>query len=600
MSRELARTIARLAATSASRAAYLKACFDAIVRAFNSPYGSASVRLGAEIVEDSWHTGGTDPRFWQKPVEEILNETLHDARPIARQFSSRDARFRIAMISVVLRDIGGSMVGVFSLVLRVDDDAQAVLQRELVEAHAAQVMLGCARIEAVSDQPRVQAPSQELSKSAGYRTGTELAFALASSLRSRLGAEQAVIGWARGARVRVVSVSGLDEVSERASSVRLIRDAMGESVDRGEPIAVQGSEETGFRVHRLWHEQCGGSAVLSIPVPAGNDGALVVSLCRAGRLGFTPEEISGVTQLVLPYAPAFDLLDRASRSVVAHAAASVRGEFRTLFARGSWGKKLGAASAIAVVLWVAFGTMPYSISAATTVRPGEQRHVGAPFEGRLAAVLASPGDVVAEGDPLAEFDVSGLRVEREQVAAEVSIARIDEDRALAAASPAEAALARAERRRAEARLAEIDRRISLATVRAPIAGLVLSGDPRRRIGESLPVGEPLFEIADESEWTVEIEMPQHVAEELRPGKNGHFATNARPEVRSAIVLSRIKPEPEARSGKTVFLAEAALHDPEPWIKPGMEGTARVVLARRPVWWIASHRVIEHIRTNFWL
>lgn len=600
MSRELARTIAKLAGASTSRAAYLKACFAAIVRAFNSPYGSASVRFGAEVIEDYWHTGGTDPRFWQKPVEEILNESLQDARPIARQFSSRDARFRIAMISVILRDLSGSMVGVFSLVLRVDDDAQAVLQRELVESHAAQVMLGCARIEAASDQPRAQAPSQELSKSAGYRTGTELAFALASSLRNRLGCEHAVIGWARGARVRVVSVSGLDEVSERASSIRLIRDAMGESVDRGEPIAVQTGEETGFRVHRLWHEQCGGAAVLSVPVPAGNDGTLVVSLRRAGRMGFTPEEVSGVTQLVLPYAPAFDLLDRASRSVVSHAAAATRRECRTLLAPGGWGRKAGVAASLAAALWIAFGTLPYSVSAATTVRPAELRHVAAPFEGRLAAVLVSPGDAVTEGQAVAEFDVSGLRVEREQVAAEVAIAQIDEDRALAAVSPAEAALARAERRRAEARLAEIDRRIALATVRAPIAGRVLSGDPRRRIGESLPVGEPLFEIADESEWTVEIEMPQHVAEDLTLGKNGYFATSARPETSSAIVLSRIRPQPEVRGGKTVYLAEAALHNPEPWIKPGMEGTSRVVLARRPVWWIASHRVIEHIRTNFWL
>jgi hypothetical protein len=35
------------------------------------------------------------------------------------------------------------------------------------------------------------------------------------------------------------------------------------------------------------------------------------------------------------------------------------------------------------------------------------------------------------------------------------------------------------------------------------------------------------------------------------------------------------------------------------MRPGMEGSARIVVGKRPVWWIALHRGIDYIRYH-WL
>jgi hypothetical protein len=598
--REFARTVAALAGQTASGSAYLKAAFAEMVRLFRSPYGAVSVRLGPEVIEDAWHTGATDPRFWQGPVGEVLTESLHTGRSQARRFSSRDAQFQIAMVSVLLRDVSGAMVGVLSLVVRLEHESHAGLQRELVEAAAAQVMLGLARVESGGAGAGGDAPTNELSKASGYRSGTELAFALAASLRNRFGCEQAIIGFGRGATVKVIAVSGLDEVNERSAAVRLVRDAMGEAIDRGGPILADGVSEVRYRVHRAWHEQAGGRPVVSVPMPAGGDGTMVVSLRRAGGMPFSSEEVSSITELVLPYAPAFEMLDRATRSVLTHARSSLRAHAAGLIKPGSWGRKAGYAAFLAGSLWFGFGTLPHTVSASAVVTPSVSRSLSAPFEAQLVSVLASPGDEVQAGQVLAVLDTGGLRIERERVAAELAIAGINEDRAIAASLPSEAAQARAERRRAEARLAEIDRRLGLAQIAAPFSGRIAAGDLRQRVGEHLPVGEPMFEIVQDSGWTVEIAMPQRVAGDLREGQAGAFATSARPESQAAVVLERIRPVPEPLGGRTVYVAEASLLETMPWLKPGMEGSARIQLGQRRVWWLATHRVADYLRMNFWL
>ncbi len=598
--RRLSSEIARLAASAESGPTFIKQGCAAIIAAFQSPYGVVSVRLGSTIVEDYWHTGSTDPGFWKKPVEEVLNESLQHAQPIARQFSSKDARFRIGLVSVLLRDVTGSMIGVLSLVTRIDEEHQGPTQRELLEAIATQLALGLAVIESRSRTAPADAPSKELSKVAGYRSGVELAFALASSLRNKYGCDQVAIGFARGARARVISVSGLDEVSERAEAVRLIADAMGEALDRGAATVCQRGDHGGYRVHKNWHEQSGGVPVATVPLDAGDGSRLIAALRRAGDMPFRPDEIKQIETTLAPYAPAFEMLERANRSVVAHARVAARKQAVELVRPRGWGKKAAAVAALALAGWVVFGTLEHRVISNAVVMPAEQRHIAAPFAGQLAAVLVAPGDDVAEGQLLAELDRSALEVEREQLAAEIDIARLNEDRAIADGRPADAALARAERARATARLGEVDRRIELSSVRAPFTGRIVSGDLRRRVGETIPLGEPLFDIADTSAWTLEIEVPQRVAGEVRAGLTGEFATDARPETPSSFSLQRMSAMPETRGGASVYIAKADVADPERWYKPGMEGVARVAIGERRVWWIASHRVIDYFRMNFWL
>ena len=604
--RKVTALINDLAIRSESSAIFYKHAAAAIVHGFQSPYGAISARFGAEVVEDYWHTGTTDPNFWKKPVQDLMDASMREAQPMAQRFWAREAELQIAMISVLLRDVSGSLIGVFSIVVRCSHEHPASMYRELLESFAAQLAIGASRIEAASRAPEQAAPDASMSKAANYTSGVEMAFALVSSLRTKLGCEMAAIGTADGPRVRIQAVSGFDEVSERGEAARLMSDAMGEAIDRGKTIVYQPASrdaappDEGYRIHKRWHDKLGTSCLASIPIEAGDDTMMVVSLRRRVELPFNSEELNTIETLMKPFAPAFGLVERANRSLPAHAKRSVSKGVRQWLAPRAWGRKIVALCLLGAAAWVCFGTLDYTVSAPAVVRPAEARHIGTPSAGVLLSVHAMAGDLVKEGQLLAVFDDTDLQMQRSQLLSELRIAKINENRAISESNGVDVELARAEQDLILARLQEVDRQIEQTKVVAPFSGQILTGDLRPRIGETMALGTPMFEIAKLDAWTVNVEMPQRSAADLKAGRVGTFAPNARPEEVSPLQLTRIQPVARPVSGKTVYITEAELQDVHDWMKPGMEGMARVSFGKRPVWWVATHRLTDYFRTNFWL
>ena len=74
--RKITSLINDLAIRSESASAFYKHAAAAIVHGFQSPYGELSARFGAEVVEDYWHTGTTDPNFWKKPVRDLMDASI--------------------------------------------------------------------------------------------------------------------------------------------------------------------------------------------------------------------------------------------------------------------------------------------------------------------------------------------------------------------------------------------------------------------------------------------------------------------------------------------------------------------------------------------
>jgi hypothetical protein len=84
------------------------------------------------------------------------------------------------------------------------------------------------------------------------------------------------------------------------------------------------------------------------------------------------------------------------------------------------------------------------------------------------------------------------------------------------------------------------------------------------------------------------------------GLRGAFASYARPEDVREFRVSRVLAGAEVRDSRNVYVAEAEIGALADWMRPGMDGVAKVRIGRRPVWWIALHRVIDYLRINLWL
>ena len=113
-------------------------------------------------------------------------------------------------------------------------------------------------------------------------------------------------------------------------------------------------------------------------------------------------------------------------------------------------------------------------------------------------------------------------------------------------------------------------------------------------------GEPVFQCADRSGWMLEREAPEWAVPEMSQGLVGRFACHARPEQPSSMVVGRCRPISEVRDGRNIYVVEAGFESTASWIRPGMEGVARINLGERRVWWVASFRVIDYLRLHFWL
>src|SRR5690606_4574056 len=137
-------------------------------------------------------------------------------------------------------------------------------------------------------------------------------------------------------------------------------------------------------------------------------------------------------------------------------------------------------------------------------------------------------------------------------------------------------------------------RIERATLRAPISGVVASGDLRDRIGGAVRLGEPLVEIAEVSGLRATLPLPDAQIVDAHAGQRGELAVVSRPEERIRFTIESIDPVAEVVDGRNVFRARATLEGGAglEWLRPGMEGVARAHVGERAYGWIWTRRFVN--------
>lgn len=600
--------IVELARDSRATHAYFSKALGVIARTLGSPYAVVHLQYGSEIVDDEHHSGAADPAFWRSACQQLLTETISEGRALVRVLGARGAALRIMQLSAPVVSPQGAPIG--ALVVVAPADGADARQSLAFLSSLTALMAYCAEFvhaapQSVSTDAR--GSEQALARAAELDSPAELAFSLTNALRNKLGCEQVSLGLVSGRGVRLLSISGLDDVRSRSPGVALVRSAMEECLDLGAVVTcgpeggwVADGQPAAYRLHKAWHDAARAAAVASIPLHVGGRCVAIVSLRRSGPESFGVDEISRVRSSVEPFAAALLLLRDARRGLAQHAIDALRRTVASLLAPGAWGRRVALVAGLAAAAWVAFGTMQYDVAAPCRVAPAVVRHVTAPFDGVLTAVHADPGARVSAGDVLCTLDVEELQIERDELRAEALVSERARQVALASAKPVDARLEESRGQVIAARLAAVERRIAAAAIRSPVDGVIVSGDLRVRLSGAMRRGEPLFEVAPVDGWRIEIDAPQWAAGDIERGQAGLFSGNARPDDQQPLRVTRIAPTTASRGGRSVYVVEADFAGPHPpWVKAGMEGVARVSVGRRPVWWLATHRVLSYAHQQFW-
>ena len=607
---DLCRALRDAASTCASMESFYRSAFDLIVTTFDVPSGALRVDLRSGVVDDQVFRTSGDPEPWKQLCHSLLFKVASDGVPRARMVWSLEREHRFAAMAMPLGETCKAVSGALAIVVPCEQPALA--EAKLRELRAIVSLTDTLAINIGSQQPVARNAGARhavtsAARAASYQSLHEFSFAIVNNLKNKFGLEQVALGRVGRNRVRLLCISGFDDLYPRSPGTRHIEQAMEECVDAGHIVCYQTevawsgrSAATGHRIHRQWHDASGNAAVASIPIIDAGRCVAVLSLRHADGRPFDRSQLEKIEEMVTPLAGGLVLLERAERTLVRHVTDQLQGVVHGTLVRGAYVRKAALLAVMLFGLWLAFGTQSYQVSIPCEVVPSEVRHITAPFQGTLASAGVKPGDKVRAGTVIARFDTTDLQIELDRIESERRIAELDLARAMALHDVESAGRARARVAIAQSQADLIAWKIDRSVIRAPVDGVILDGKLAPRVGDVMDRGEPLVRMAPDNDWSVRIYAPEFAVVHLRKGQQGYFTTQARPDTSQAIVIERIGGSTDIVNGKNVFAVESRVRGgTPPWVRAGMRGVARVDTGRRAVWWVWAHRICDHIRLQLW-
>jgi cobalt-zinc-cadmium efflux system membrane fusion protein len=209
-------------------------------------------------------------------------------------------------------------------------------------------------------------------------------------------------------------------------------------------------------------------------------------------------------------------------------------------------------------------------------RPASLTEVRALVPGVIDRVLVREGMPVGRGAAIAQLRDIEIRSARSAAAAAV----LASERAAAlAASRGDAAEERLERLRGETlrqEVALLDEELAAATIRSPIAGVVLTPRPEERVGSHLDAGDLMVTVGRTDSLELEFGIDQREIGRVEVGDEVRLRVDAMPQRTFAGRVTSLGPLPTDSAEQVTFPVRAAVANPDGLLRPGMAAYARVL------------------------
>ncbi len=424
--------------------------------------------------------------------------------------------------------------------------------------------------------------------------------ALCDRTQAATRASRCGVGFLARGTVALRAVSHAERIDRKTADALRIEEAMNECFDQSIEVhhPPRGSRPVVSRAAAELAGQTGAGAVMSFPLRAGDD--IVGVFTIESEEALPDEAIASVRVLLDLVTPRIAHLRSTDRWFGARAAGWLRGLAAAVIGpRHTWAKLAAICGAVLILVSLTV-RIELRVPADAEVRAVERAEVSAPFAGRVRSVFVEVGDRVDEGEPLIALDTSEQRLriaaqqaEADRLRASEGAARVSGD--LAAERDAQLAAAAI-----EARISQLQSELERATPRAPLAGVVRTGDWSQRVGSPVELGAPLFEITAESELRIDVFVREADANLIQTGDAGGFAAASAPGVRTPFTVERVMPFVEDRAGKRVVRVRGTLRSPPEWVTPGMSGVVRIDTGRATIAHALTRRVVDWLRLRVWV
>jgi Barrel-sandwich domain of CusB or HlyD membrane-fusion len=428
------------------------------------------------------------------------------------------------------------------------------------------------------------------------------AAAVVNQLALVLPCERVSLALYGGGRLRIVAISGAADVREKHNAVLRIGAAMAEALDQRLAIVhplPSGASPAITLAHQELSQSNSQVAIYTVPVATRHE--MLGALLFERRGGFDTPALEAAKDAAMFVGPLLALKQRADDSVGHRVAQALRPSVRRPFGGAPFA--LGRAAAALTVVGVAVLSMvpvTHRVVAPARVEGAVQQVIAAPVAGFVGAVAVRPGATVKAGDVLLSLDTRELTLERDKWAAEMSQLDKQYREALSKDEAAPIMIARAKLEQAQSQHDLAVRQLERSTLRAPMDGVVMSGDLTQAIGMPLERGQELMTIAPDKGWRIVAEVEE---QEIAPVQGGQpaqvlFAAVAGAEpVRFAV--ARVAPVATQAEGKNVFEVEGAPEGAAQGLRAGMRGVARIEVGERALGAIWFERAQHAWRRLAW-
>jgi hypothetical protein len=433
------------------------------------------------------------------------------------------------------------------------------------------------------------------------------ALALTNELAEQFACESVSLVWRAREGMRLRAISHAEKIERRTEASALIEECGQEAITQGTEVSWPGNDRAVAHAHGQYAALAQPGHLISFPMietaPDGKTRGLgAITLERQSRPFSAAEQWALRMHCEMVQVPLANLHQdtrwlpvRLGRAVLP----SIPKVFRP---QSGAGRKLFLA-ALAIVAGIMLIPVPFNVTGTAVLKTDATAAVGAPFDGYVQSSSLILGDEVTTGQALFTLSDTELVLERSTLLAELAQSNREAEIRRSVGQLSEMQIAQAKAEEVIARLLQVDQRLSAATAIAPIDGVVVDGEPAKKIGEAVRRGEPVVTIAALSSLYVEAAVSERDLSFLEHGQPARLTLLARPKERFGFSVDRIIPAAAVQDADNVFPIRMAEVDenaaPPQWWLPGMTGVAKISAGKKPIGWIATRRINDYLRLLLW-
>jgi multidrug resistance efflux pump len=426
--------------------------------------------------------------------------------------------------------------------------------------------------------------------------------AVVNELARQLACERVTIGFRDGLEMHVTAMSNTASLDDRANLVRAVAAAMNEAVDQDQCVVLPADDnkhDVLAHAHEQLCAQFAATAVCTAPFSGNGDVLGALTFERNRKRAFDGPTLALCEIVAAVVGPILQIKRDAQQPGLVKLRNAWRRQLAKLTGRGHLSLKFGVLAVAGLALFLAFARGDYCVDAEATLEGTVQRVVVAPFDGYVAEAPARAGDIVELDQLLARLEDRDLKLEHAKWLGERTQLLRSQREALAKHERAEISILHARREQVEAELALAEEKLARTRLKAPLAGIVVSGDLSQSLGAPVERGEVLFEVAPLDGYRIMLQIDERDIAHVQPGQPGKLALSGLPHQRHAFAVERILPISRAQGGGNFFRVEARLSDPADSLRPGMGGVGKIDAGERRLIWIWTHGLLDWLRLVLW-